>query len=84
MQSAKVLRWRFAFNLALMFFDGLVYFCIGLLVMYVSDGMQIVTTRLQLNMHINVYLYEAVCALIWHVHIRRGYTTGMYLLTGMH
>ena len=56
MQSAKVLRWRFAFNLALMFFDGLVYFCIGLLVMYVSDGMQIVTTRLQLNMHINVYL----------------------------
>lgn len=75
MQSAKVLRWRFTFNLALMFFDGLVYFCIGLLVMYVSDGMQIVTTRLQLNMHINVYLYEAVCALIW---VACAHSTGIY------
>lgn len=43
--------------------------------MYVSDGMQIVTTRLQLNMHINVYLYEAVCALIW---VACAHSTGIY------
>ena len=45
-QSAKVLHWRLVLNLALMAFDAVVFFCVGLVVMYLSKEMDLFTTRL--------------------------------------
>lgn len=64
-RSARVLQWRFVLNLALMVFDAAVYFCVGMLVMYYTHEMNLFTTRLQLNLSINVYFYVVVCAIIW-------------------
>ncbi len=93
-QSAKVLQWRLVLNLALMAFDAVVYFCVGLLVMVISKEMNLFTTRLQLNLHISAYLYVAVCAIIWvacahlagvyHRHVfADGYQLNILLLKAM-
>lgn len=74
-QSAKVLHWRLVLNLALMAFDAVVYFCVGLLVMFLSKEMDLFTTRLQLNLPISVYLYVAVCAIIW---VFCAHSSGVY------
>lgn len=74
-QSAKVLHWRLVLNLALMAFDAVVYFCVGLAVMYFSKEMDLFTTRLQLNLPISVYLYVAVCAIIW---VFCAHSSGVY------
>lgn len=74
-QSAKVLHWRLVLNLALMAFDAVVFFCVGLVVMYLSKEMDLFTTRLQLNLPISVYLYVAVCAIIW---VFCAHSSGVY------
>ena len=74
-QSAKVLHWRLVLNLALMAFDAVVYFCVGLVVMFLSKEMDLLTTRLQLNLPISVYLYVAVCAIIW---VFCAHSSGVY------
>ena len=45
-RSSRVLRWRFVMNLALMLFDALVYFATSMIVLVVSHGTNLVTTRL--------------------------------------
>lgn len=90
-QSARVLRWRFTMNLALMAFDAFIYFCICLAVLFYRHETDLITTRLELNLPINVYLYAAVGSLIWvfcahvagvyHRHVfADGYELNMLLL----
>lgn len=77
-RSSRVLRWRFVMNLALMLFDALVYFATSMIVLVVSHGTNLVTTRLQLNLPIDPWLYSAACAAIYVycMHVA-GCTTGM-------
>ena len=92
-RSSRVLRWRFVMNLALMLFDALVYFATSMIVLVVSHGTNLVTTRLQLNLPIDPWLYSAACAAIYvycmhvagvyHRHVfADGYQLNMLLLKG--
>lgn len=92
-RSSKVLRWRFVMNLALMLFDALVYFATSMIVLVVTHGTNLMTTRLQLNLPIDPLLYSAVCAAIYvycmhvagvyHRHVfADGYQLNMLLLKG--
>lgn len=78
-RSSKVLRWRFVMNLALMLFDALVYFATSMIVLVVTHGINLMTTRLQLNLPIDPLLYSVVCAAIYAycMHVA-GCTIGMY------
>lgn len=93
-QSAKVLHWRLVMNIALMIFDMLVYFCTGLLVFFVTKEVDIVSSRFEMNLAVNPYLYVGVCSIIWvfcahvvgvyHRHVfADGYQLNMLLLKAM-
>lgn len=92
-RSSKVLQWRFVMNLALMIFDGLMYFAVSMGVLAVRHELFFFSTRLQLNIAINPVLYSAVCAIIYvfcmhvagvyHRHVfADGYQLNVLLLKG--
>ncbi len=92
-RSSRVLHWRFVMNLALMIFDAVVYFAVSMVVLSLSHEMNLITTRLQLNLPVNPYFYSVVCAIIYvfcmhvagvyHRHVfADGYQLNVLLLKG--